>query len=66
MTECIGELDHGVLIVGYGEYKKVKYWKIKNSWGTDWGENGYVRIVKNKGACGLNKMVTWHCENKTL
>ena len=51
-------VDHAVLIVGYGTDSGSPYWKIKNSWGTSWGEKGYYRIVKGKGKCGLNTMVT--------
>merc|ERR1711920_380985 len=51
-------LDHGVAIVGFGVDAGVKYWKIRNSWGTGWGEEGYYRIIRGTGACRLNTMVT--------
>lgn len=61
---CGGDVDHGVLCVGYGTAADgTDYWKIKNSWGSDWGEGGFLRIQRGNhgeaGQCGILSMASY-------
>jgi len=52
LTDCISnQIDHGVLVVGFDDTNNPPYWIIKNSWGTSWGENGYIRVQKGTDQC---------------
>ncbi|ONK77677.1 uncharacterized protein A4U43_C02F9340 [Asparagus officinalis] len=61
---CTNSLNHVVVVVGYGRvHHSSKYWIVRNSWGTSWGERGYVRLEKDaglpKGLCGVAAIPTY-------
>jgi len=48
--DCGSTIDHAVTLVGYGEEAGQGYWLVRNSWGTGWGENGHIRVAREKSA----------------
>lgn len=55
--QCPKNINHAVLLVGYGTRGNTPYWIVKNSWGKSWGEKGYFRIEYGKGTCAINTYV---------
>ncbi len=49
-------VDHSILLVGYGEENGIKYWIGMNTWGTQWGEDGYFRILRGENNCNIETM----------
>ncbi|CAF3403632.1 unnamed protein product [Rotaria sp. Silwood2] len=49
-------MNHAMVIIGYGTENGTDYWLVKNSWGTSWGNEGYIKIKRNANMCGI---ATW-------
>jgi cathepsin F len=56
--KCGSQLDHCVQAVGLNTDGNQAYWIVRNSWNTDWGENGYIYVAEGQDACGIAKDAT--------
>jgi C1A family cysteine protease len=54
LTNCGHSLDHCVQLVGMDLDASTPYWKVRNSWGTSWGEDGFIRLEYGKSMCALD------------
>lgn len=54
-ASCGTSLDHATNVVGWGSEYGQEYWIMRNSWGTSWGEQGYMRLAiqSGRGVCGI-------------
>jgi len=55
---CGTALNHAILAVGFASTPS-KYWIVKNSWGTTWGNKGYIHMAQGKNLCGINMHTAW-------
>jgi len=63
---CGTSLDHAITAVGYGTEDGKDYYLVRNSWGSSWGDQGYIKIAATsdgKGVCGIQQVSVWPLTN---
>jgi C1A family cysteine protease len=63
---CGSQIDHGVLAVGFGTMDGKNYWKVKNSWGDQWGSDGFVYLARGKQICGIGTNASYPLVDPTV
>ncbi|RNA27796.1 Cathepsin L [Brachionus plicatilis] len=58
-SDCTNTLNHAVVVVGFNNVHQPNFWIVRNSWGSWWGESGYIRMLKGSNICGIANLATY-------
>jgi len=57
ISDCGTDIDHCVQLTGFSTQDGTPAWNVRNSWGTGWGENGYLYVARGGNVCGIGSTV---------